>query len=221
MFAERPIVVGVANGQHAALSYGVSRAEQRGCELRVVHAYYVPRSTIDAVYAHDVAAGFEAAGHEVLDEARRFVESLNSSATVHFILTRGHASPVLLEESVRAAELVLGPDNASWVSRLFEGQVSQFVVTGSGCPVVVVPEGWTTSESRHGIILTIGDEPPAEGPLSYALESASSLKEPLQLIHVAPEGTTELENDVMRVNVSRLLEGWQHRYPRVKVETIL
>lgn len=212
------IVVGVRDGEHAALSYAVSRARQLGCEIRVVHAFYVPQSTTNSAYALDVAAGFEAGGNEVLAEARRYVQSLDPTVNVHYILTRGHASPVLLDESARAAELVLGPDDSSWVSRLFEGKVCRFVTIGARCAVVVVPARLTGSNARHEIVLTAGDEPPAEGPLRYAFEMASASRESLRILYVAPRGTTELEKELLSISMSRLLESWQHRYRGVKVE---
>lgn len=212
------IVVGVRDGEHAAMSYALSRAEQLGCDVRVVHAYHVPQSAVGSVYALDVAAGFEAGGNQVLAEARRYVQSLHQAVKVHYVLTSGLASAVLVEESADACEIVIGPDNSSWVSRLFEGEVCRFVVTGTKCPVVVVPERSAPLAARQEIVLTAGDEPPAEGPLGYAFEMASASKKPLRILHVAPDRTTEVENDLLSVSMSDLLERWRQRYDDVKVD---
>jgi len=184
----------------------------------VVHAYYVPQSTVGTAYALDVAAGFEAGGNRVLGEARRYVRSLNQTVKVHYALTRGHASAVLLEESARARELVIGPDSGSWVSRLFEGEVCRFVVTGTKCPVVVVPKHSASLGGRKEVVLTAGDEPPAEGPIRYAFEMASASRRSLRILHVAAPGMTGLENDLMSDSMSQLLEGWRQRYREVEVD---
>jgi len=93
---------------------------------------------------------------------------------VHYALICGHASAVLLEESARARELVIGPDNGSWVSRLFEGEVCRLVVTGTKCPVVVVPEHSASLGGQKEVVLTAADEPPAEGPIRYASDEVGS-----------------------------------------------
>ncbi|MGZ5366901.1 universal stress protein [Aeromicrobium sp.] len=215
--ARPPIVVGVRDGEHPALAYAISRARQLGCEVRVVHAYYVPPSTYSD-YALDVAAGFEARGNEVLAAARSQVESLEPAVNVHYVLTRGHASPVLLEESANAGELVLGPDNSTWVSRLFEGEVCRSVVSKAKCAVVVVPERPNASDARHEVVLAAGEEPPTEGPLQYAFAMASESEAPLRVLRVAPRGTTDPENEQLSISTSRLLEGWKDRHRGVAVE---
>ncbi|MCW2829694.1 MAG: hypothetical protein JWP31_386, partial [Aeromicrobium sp.] len=94
----RPITVGVADKQHAALAFAAEEARLSNCELRVVHSYIVPPTPpqmMGSAYGFDIDASFRHSGREVLEDAGNFLASRYGDLVVHSVLEQGPASLIL------------------------------------------------------------------------------------------------------------------------------
>lgn len=212
-----PLVVGSADAQEAALRYGIERARAVGRHLRVVHAWHVPPSGMHSVYTPDIEEGFRTAGAAVLADCRDLLRTIEPRATVDFVLTYGHAPKVLLDESMRAYEVVVGPDDAPWFVRLFEGRTAKSLARGAACPVVVVPEGWD-ERRRSGAVFVVLDGPlDSHGPLDYAFHAALHGRRSIKVIDVVPDDLDGTARSHRSHDMRNLVDAWAERFPEIRV----
>lgn len=219
----RPVTVGVADEQHAALMFAAAEADRIGCGLEIVHAYSVPPAPPDAmgaVYGVDIRASFRDAGRDVLAGAAGSVHDDYPELVTTSLLVQAPAAQALVERSMGARLVVLGPDDARpWYSRLFESRVSRRLANESSCPVVVVPDTWQVTAACRGVTLMLDSETVAHGPLRYAFRTADRYDVELRIVHivssdVAPPGS------VAWTDMVALIDSWGARYPRVRVRTM-
>jgi nucleotide-binding universal stress UspA family protein len=219
----RPVTVGVADKQHAALSFAAEEARLAGCDVRVVHAYTVPPAppqVVGSAYGIDIPGSFRETGREVLAEATEFLTSRYADVTVHPVLEQGSAPTVLTASSASSRLVVLGPDDAvPWYSRLFQSRVSRRLVDDALCPVVVVPDTWSARRSGTGVTLMLDARTTAHGLLRFAFEQASRHLDVLRILHVEPTGSGDEESPWH--DMRRVLDAWQATYPRLLVDTEL
>lgn len=220
--ADRPIAVGVADKQHAALSFAAEEARLAGCDLRVVHAYTVPPGPPDAlgaVYGVDLRGTFRESGREVLADAAGFLASQHGDVSLHRILRQGPAPLVLSRVAETSRMLVLGPDDGTpWYERLFQGRSSRALVSSASCPVVVVPDTWDARTHRRGVTLLLDSETVAHGPLRFAFEHATRHHDDLRIVHLGA-GDALSDERVQWHDMERVIDSWSARYPKVSVET--
>lgn len=217
----RPITVGVADGQRAALAFAAEEARLADCDIRLVHAYSVPPAppeVVGNVYGIDVDGIFRESGRAVLDEAVAWLAAEHGGIVVHPCLERGSASRTLTAMSETSRLVVLGPDDsAPWYARLFESRVSRRLASASDCPVVVVPDSWGRGPRTHGVTLLLDGRTLAHGPLLFALEHAARHHDVLHVVHLAKEGVAEDGRDTWHATM-RLIESWSTRYPGVTID---
>jgi len=218
----RPITVGVADKQHAALSFAAEEARLSECDIRVVHSYIVPPSppqVMGTSYGFDIDGSFRESGREVLTDATDFLAQLDGGLVVHPVLERGPAAMILIGTSATSRLLVLGPDDAvPWYSRLFQSRVARRLSDDAGCPVVVVPDTWVAGRSSRGVTLLLDSQTVAHGPLRFAFEHASRHHDVLNIVHIhAADGSHE--EAVLWQDMLRLVESWRATYPQVWVNT--
>lgn len=218
----RPITIGVADKQHAALAFAAEEARLSDCDLRVVHSYIVPPSppqVMGTAYGFDIDASFQESGREVLADATGFLSSQYGDLTVHPVLEQGPAPMVLTATSATSRLLVLGPDDTTpWYSRLFQSRVSRKLVQDALCPVVVVPDTWVARGAVKGVTLLLDGQTVAHGPLRYAFEQASRHHDVLLVIHVDEPGGSPA-GSLPRQEMRRLVESWNATYPHVWVNS--
>jgi len=135
------IVVGVdgSEGSGRALDWAAAEARLRGETLTVVHAWDMPAAiAATTVLPHAQSwAILEAAADEVLKAMVARAEALG--AHPREVLVQGHAAATLLSSATEADLLVVGTRGRGGFAGLLLGSVSQAVVHGAPCPVVIVP----------------------------------------------------------------------------------
>ncbi len=217
MRLERPIVVGVEDKQLAALQYALSEAQALGCGVRVVHAYSL--STVGAaMLSGNVMDAAAEAAYEVVDAARDFISAQDVDVPVEYAVEFGLPTQVLAAESLSARMLVLGPENSEWYERILAGEVGRWLSSHAACPVIIVPDHWSTEIARRGgIVVTVDGATDAHGPLTFAFQTADRTDQELHALHVVPPATSLRDEEDHRLNVAEVLSGWAEEFPTVTV----
>jgi len=135
------IVVGVdgSEGSGRALDWAAAEARLRGETLTVVHAWDMP-AAIAATTVLPHAQGWtilETAADAVLKAMVARAAALGVHP--HEVLVQGHAAATLLSCATEADLPVVGTRGRGGFAGLLLGSVSQAVVHGAPCPVVIVP----------------------------------------------------------------------------------
>jgi nucleotide-binding universal stress UspA family protein len=218
----RPITVGVADDQHAALAFAAREARLAGTDIRVVHAYVVPPSppqVMGTAYGFDIDRSFRESGREVLAGATDFLAQQDGGLVVHPVLMQGPAPDVLFGASSTSRLMVLGPDDARpWYSRLFQSRVARKLADGAPCPVVVVPDAWTAQDDAQGVTLLLDGRSVADGPLRFAFEHAARHGAVLHVVHLRPADSPHADESSWH-EARRLTDSCRATYPRVRVTT--
>ncbi len=201
------ITVGVADKQQSLLDYARVEAASRRADIRLVHAYVVPPSSMGSLYGIDIPGAYRSAGEELLAEAAHYLAESGTSSPVHWVLTRGLAPSVLELEARSADELVIGPDDAKpWLWRVLEGSVARRLLEHAECPVVVVPDSWDAHRSRGNVVLMLDSPASAHGPLQYAFAAAARRDVTLKVLHVAPHRPNRPQADELAL--FELVDSW-------------
>jgi nucleotide-binding universal stress UspA family protein len=235
--ARGPIVVGVDGAPHSAtaLAWAAKEAFVRRRRLRVVHAYLGEQpSAADTPAAGPVGeAGppsLNSSAREVLASAVADVRADFPDLDVDGALVSGWPVPVLLEESERAALLVVGSRALGPVRDVVEGAVSRVVVQQASCPVVVVRERASGSLAHLRIVVGVDRESSADA-LEFAFDEARCWGAGLTVVHTwtaVPAVPGALAGRHWSVDREQLADGerhwlesaleeWRERYPDVEV----
>ncbi|MET0766371.1 MAG: universal stress protein [Aeromicrobium sp.] len=212
-----PVLVGVADKQPAALSYAIAEAERLRRPMRVVHCWAPPAVMPEDYLGVETPEAARADAERVLEEARSAILRAAPLLEAEFVTVEGAPASSLAREATRAAVLVLGSDDVSSLDRLLGGAVSGFLARTAACPVVVVPDRDVPDSGDGGVVVTIDGDTSASGPLRYAFEQAEARREPLHVLHAAPEATLRADFLKHQANVAEVVAGWQTQYPDVAV----
>jgi nucleotide-binding universal stress UspA family protein len=135
------ITVGIdgSDGARRALEFAADEAALRDSDLRIVCAWHVPTQLFasPAVGAFDPDA-FEQSMRTAAEEQ---VASVMEGRDVRheLVVLEGNPAVVLVQESERAALLVVGSRGHGGFSSLLLGSVSQQCAIHAVCPVAIVP----------------------------------------------------------------------------------
>jgi nucleotide-binding universal stress UspA family protein len=137
--SDTDVVVGVdgSSSSKAALRWALDQARLTKARVRAVIAWEVPPYTGWGVRAHEdfgVAAG-KLLGESV-EEALGYDPPLD--VEVVEVVLPGHPAQVLIDESARAALLIVGSRGHGGFAGTLLGSVSQLCVQHAHCPVLVV-----------------------------------------------------------------------------------
>ncbi len=182
-------IVGIDGSDAAAdaLRWAVAHAEGRGAEITALGAFHVP--AIMAVFTAKRGFGVDelglaaTAGHDV-DVA---IESAaGAGADVHSSVVEGQAQHVLVDASVDADLLVIGRTGSGELRHHLLGSVSQYCVTHSHAPVVVVPTG--VPHGTSSIVVGFDGSDHAADAVRWALDFADATAQVrvVAAIEVAP-----------------------------------
>jgi nucleotide-binding universal stress UspA family protein len=145
------IVVGVddSDGARAALAWAAQQAKVTGAQLRVVHSFELNLAWIDGNNP-EIPTWVTRARHVAEELLHQLVAECGGSldpAQVTTVAIEGSPEMVLLDEAKRADLVVVGSRGRGGFAGLLLGSVSQQVAQHARCPVVVVPQPDTRSQT--------------------------------------------------------------------------
>jgi nucleotide-binding universal stress UspA family protein len=179
-----------------ALRWAVGNGAGRDVDISAVGAFHVP--SIMAMFTAKRGFGVDelglaaTAGHDV-DTA---IEAAGDS-DVQAVVVEGQAQHVLVDASVAADLLVIGRTGSGELRHHLLGSVSQYCVSHSHAPVVVVPAGALTLSTTSKIVVGFDGSDHASDALRWALDFAGDAAQVrvVAAIEVAPWVDVELTRE--------------------------
>ena len=228
--SEAQFIVAATDGSEGAdnaVEWAAGEAAKRDLPLKVIRCW-------DDSHRH---TRFDPAGVAHVEDEHRLNEFLardlislrhrHPGLTVSAHLVDGAPAEVLIEESARAALVVLGTRNLSAFSSAVLGSVSAAVAARSTCPVVVVraPDAQTTK--LRGVVAAIN---PADDPhaiLDFAFAYASTHKVPLRVVTCAHRDLqtpghgsyAHLIEAQLKPTIEDAVAPWHEKYADVALST--
>jgi nucleotide-binding universal stress UspA family protein len=195
--ARGAVLVGVDGsvGGQAALAWAASYARAERRPLAVVHAVQIP-ATVEGYIDEVNRDAMLSAGRELVDAAIADVRGEGLPVDVHIVV--GDPRNVAAQLATHASMLVVGSRGRGPVKSLLLGSVSVALAAHAPCPVMVVrpePDDAVADDGRPvvlGLDATqlggddgLGIEHDPAGTLTFAIELASALHRPLEVLHAA------------------------------------
>lgn len=183
-----------SGGSESALRWAADLAGRRGERVTPVAAWHVPFPIwlMSGRRAVDVdRAGIEA---EVTVHAMETVDKLDDGGVVDELqVLEGHPAATLLEMAGQGTPLVVGRRGISDLKHRLVGSVSQYLVTHSAGPVVVVPDEWVPAPIER-IVVGFDGSDHAGAALQWALSIApeGAAVEALIAIDMSPWMSAEM-----------------------------
>ena len=225
-----PIVVGIDElpTSAAALRWGSEQARLLGAPLRLVCAYRWGFITAEQL-GYDMPmleAELRQHAEDTLRQARGQVSGLMPELVVDSAAIDGDAVSVLLEESSRAAVLVLGSRHLKTFGSVVLGSVSAAVSARAQCPVVVLRAPAGDPAAGPAVVASVDGTEGSEEVLAFSFDHASRHRLPLKAIlcwkdHLTfgPWEHTRRSFDHAEFWLSEALAGWQEKYSDVEVHS--
>jgi nucleotide-binding universal stress UspA family protein len=226
-----PVVVGVDGSEQSRLAVRAAAREAawRHRPLRVVHAFAWPllRASVAPSPGGPVEVGLREDAERMVREATAAASQREPDLAVSGEVVTGAVSQVLLDESQRAAIMVLGSRGLGGFTGLLVGSVTVQVAEHASCPVLVVRH----SEPTDGpVVVGVDGSPISEQAVGFAAEEAALRSAELVAVHAwtgprstGPGDMLPLVYDVDEVEAEekRLLaesvSGVHERYPDLVV----
>jgi nucleotide-binding universal stress UspA family protein len=214
------LAVGVdgSPGSLAALKWAAGEAELRGCPLHLLYCIDRPPVALpsepagaDRPSRHDRGDAEELLAALVAG-ARRLAPQVVVSAAVAIGLARA----VLIEESSRAAMVVLGAHAAG---RRLGGSVSGQVAAHGECPVVVVPPDARAGWPVGPVVVGMDGSEVANLAARFAFEEAAAHRTGLAAVRALAPGAGVADVELARL--VRSLSRWAQAFPEVPAEPIV
>ncbi len=227
----RPVVVGVDDkpGTDLALEWAVTDAASRNIPLRVVTAFqWVLQYRWSAVYA-DVrdpdAAQMRHAADQLVARTVARARQLASNLTVDGEAVEGAPVGVLLDESQRAVEVVLGSRHLKTLGSAVLGSVGGGVAARGECPVVIVRGPAGNPAEDAGVVVGVDGRDSGESQLAYAFEQANRYHVPLRAVlfwRPDPLASMQWRSEAppperAELWLAEAIAGWEEKYPDVAV----
>jgi nucleotide-binding universal stress UspA family protein len=232
--AHNAVVVGIDGSAEArlALEWAVREAVLRHRPLHVLHAFVWPLLDVPlepSVYGPP-DGGLRHAAERLVREAADEACRLAPGLTVTAGLMECAASAALVEESKRAAVVVVGNRGLGGFTGLLVGSTGVQVAAHAACPVVVVRSG-TGGSTGGRVLVGVDGGPTGEAVLAYAFEQAAWRGFGVTAVHAwhwpVPAGpgdllpvvydVAELRDEEERL-LGEALAGWREKYPDVPVQ---
>ena len=207
-------IVGIDGSDAArdALRWAANHAVEREASITALGAYHVP--ALMSVFVAKRGFGVDelglaaTAGHDV-DSAIEAVRASDASdAPIESSVVEGQAPQVLVEAADDASLLVLGRTGSGGLRDQLLGSVSQYCVTHSAAPVVVVPPG-CADRPTSTIVVGFDGSDHAAAALQWALgfADAATTVRAVAVIEVA----TWIESDATSERFAGDLDREQQR----------
>ena len=229
----RPIVVGVdeSSGTDAALQWAVSEARAWALPLRLVYCYHWQYSASTLPPVDGTPQGpdsdVELALREIDDTVGRLVaraRQLDEHVEISSAAIDGDPSDVLVDESQRASQLVLGSRHLKTLGAAVLGSVAHATIGRSACPTIVV-RGAPGSQEGAGVVAGVDDTETSEQVLAFAFATASRHGVPVRPVLIwradpraligwraEPPAPAKVE-----AWLSEAVAGWREKFPDVEV----
>ncbi|WP_332643940.1 universal stress protein [Aeromicrobium sp.] len=215
--ASRPVVVGIIDKQPSALAVAIRQASAAECPLWVVHSVGVPAQAAGFYAGYEVIEDLRKTGQVVLDEARDYIVREAPGLAIEYILSTDEPVRAIEHASTDARLVVLGSDDVPWYERLLRTKVAGHLALHASCPVIVVPEHAGSDTYTGDIVVTLGADAPANGPMHFALEQASAHHASLHVLHAIEPGTAPDEAHRQRSKITEIVAGWRAKFPHVTI----
>lgn len=216
-----PVVVGV-DGSGSALEaarWAAREAVRLAVPVRLVHSYsgtgpgYPGRQL-----SHE---RLREQGELRLRAAAVAARESVPGVSVEKVLREGDARVVLLDESRRAALVVLGSRGLSGVSRLIMGSAGLTLAVHARCPVVVVR---SPGYDRGPVVAGVDGWPACAAAVRFAFTEAARFGAGLTAVRTwrnpGPAGPMAVHEEE-RAQLIRQLSPLAHEFPRVPVEHVV
>jgi nucleotide-binding universal stress UspA family protein len=212
------VVVGTDGSEQALAAVRAAAAEavRRRTSLHIVHAFIWPLLNVNVgPVADDLPrAGLRHHAEDLLAEAVDEAAQAAPQLPVTTALIDGPAAPVLLDESARAALLVLGDRGLGSVSGLLIGSVAVHTAAHARCPVLVVRGA---DHSGGPVVVGVDGSPLSEPAVAFAAEQSAQRGAGLVAVHAlvnrAPAGSPRQDPSWWLA----MLAGWRLQYPDVVI----
>jgi nucleotide-binding universal stress UspA family protein len=207
-----PVVAGVDGSpeSRAAVDFAAWEADRRRLPLRLVHGYQPP-----AMYGPSVAIAYDAATplaysrSVVRAETERVRARYPELATTAAVIV-GDPARTLVDESGRAALVVVGSRGLGSFHSLLLGSVSGQVATHARAPVVVVRP---TAPDATGVVVGVDAAAGSAAAVEFAFVEAAWRGTDLTAVYAWTTGTqAEAER-----GLAEAVAGWTEKYPEVDV----
>lgn len=213
----RAVVVGVDGSleaaeaaQHAALAAGV-----RGVDLLVVHAFSSPPGAGRPSDRLDLAA--LTAAQRVVDDALTQIR-VPTDVHVHTQVELTKPGALLLRLSHGAALVTIGQHVFDIADQLVGGSVAGPLAAAAGCPVVVVPRGWSRTTRRpRTVAVALHGTDAADEVLAFAFAEAERHQSPVLALHASAWGTPAPAVAADLRNLEEILAAAKQSHPDLAV----
>jgi nucleotide-binding universal stress UspA family protein len=186
----QPVVVGLDGSPSSAAALKVAAAEAlaRGVPLRIVHAYVWPllyACLINLPYRPGEWQPARSAVEMVAAVARR-IRTTHPELPVQTAVTSGGGGPVLVDESSRAALVVVGARGAGGVAGLLAGPTLGYLSAHAHCPVLIVADGQAPVADGGHVCVGLAETPSSQAALRFACTWAEHHRASVEAVHVGP-----------------------------------
>jgi nucleotide-binding universal stress UspA family protein len=185
------IVVGLdgSPASSRALLHAIDHARGTGSTVRALHVWSTPKWMGGVPgFAYNVLASPEESWRFAKELAHRQVEdarSLRPDAGVDVVEELVEGSPrQLMTKASRTAELVVvGSHGEGRVQGLLLGSVTQYLLSHTACPVMLVPGGDDDGFTPVKVVVGADGSPSARAAMRWALDVARRRGCPLVVVH--------------------------------------
>jgi nucleotide-binding universal stress UspA family protein len=138
------------------------------------------------------------------------------------VAVEGSRLKALAKVARDARVLVVGRTPVRRPQRLVTAHGDIFLTARTGCPVIVVPATWRTSELDRQVAVGIDGTPLSLDAVEFAFRTAADRDGGLTVVHAqhAPRHGRDLSS-TDELSVSETLADWAQRFPEVKVTRFL
>lgn len=221
-FVTSDAVVAGADGSASALAaarWAARDAGRLGLPLRLVHAYSVggadyPGHELSLIQRREQGA-------QCLHEAELAAGRAAPEAEVTTALREGDVRAVLLDESRRARQIVLGSQGAHSVSRLIMGSAGLTLAVHGQCPVVIVRE---QARDSGPVVVGVDGWPDCAAAARFAFLEAAAYGTGVTVVrawHAPGAADTTAVHEQERTTLIRQLSRLAGEFREVPVEYIV
>ncbi|TNC19334.1 universal stress protein [Amycolatopsis alkalitolerans] len=216
-----PVVTGI-DGSASALAaarWAARDARRLGAPLRLVHAYSVTGTGYSGRQLSTIQRREQGAAR--LHEAEIAAGWAAPGVAVTAALREGDVRAVLLDESRRARQVVLGATGAHSVSRLMMGSAGLTLAVHGDCPVVVVRD---RARDNGPVVVGVDGWPDCAAAARFAFAEAAVHDTGVTVVrtwHAPGAPDTEPVHEKERASLIRQVSPLAGEFPQVPVEYIV